>query len=596
MRQMTARDLGSEIGFRVAPELVAVLHGTISRAEREAPSDSPGLIGIAERCENPLLRAVAAEACWHLRAGDKPHRFALAAIRDYRELGSQPGWLLSDHAEVLAQALPLAIDLRDKDEAPQIARELVSLLGEAVAKAPGRDSLALQRLHPQLVFDNAPEAQDAYEEQQFHDAGLFALRALARHRQSSILKDALAWDEIERCAAAALQEAGSDRSLRTALAGPLPGWPGCAGSWTSGQSPSAGLAQALPPLVALHRDPIGRASIIEGSLREEAAWASTQAAGARYAVLVKSERMARDAGLTDLAVELQREIQAIDRADILSPIRTEVTLEGRVADRVMNQFLGLVFAGDDWRVWAENLVLVAGCPIGLLGRTIEEVEECESSTARPVRSAFPRLITGPKNVPVRTDHGPQSEQGPRSSYSEQGKTRMFASLLLMPAISEFVRRLADVPSEDQTALFISKGFDAVRSTHVAGALRLYDAGDFDGATHKLLPRIEYLLRERASLCGSVIRPTDGTSRGGVDLLGSVLETLKDHMDESWRRYLRFVLVEDAGLNLRNDTLHALRPEATEQDAALVVHALLACCFLEHVAAASPPGDAAAGAG
>ena len=113
---------------------------------------------------------------------------------------------------------------------------------------------------------------------------------------------------------------------------------------------------------------------------------------------------------------------------------------------------------------------------------------------------------------------------------------------------------------------------------------MYDAGEFDSSAHKLLPRVEFLLRERASRYGPVIRPTDGTSRGGVDALAAVLATLEGHLDESWRQHLRFVLVDDRGLNLRNDTLHGLRPEATESDAAIVVHALLACCFL------ADPGD------
>lgn len=567
LRQMRARVLESEIGFPVALALVAVMHGTISRADREAPTDVPGMIGIADSCENPLLKAAAAEACWHLRVGEQPYGFALTAIRGYRALASRPGWLLSDHAEVLAQALALAVDLNNRRDALEIAGELVVLLQEAVAKAPGRDSLALQRLHPQLVFNDAPEADDAVAEQQFHDAGLFALRALAQHRQSSILRGALAWDEIERCAVAALHEAGGDRSLRTAL---------------------------LEPLAALHGDPTTRASIVEGHLRAEAAWASTEVAGTRYVVLVEAERTARNAGLPDLALELQREIQGIDRADILSPIRTEVTLDGRMIDRVMDEFMGLVFAGEDWRVWAENLVTVSGCPIGSDGSTIEDAEE--SPTARPVKSAFPGLTVGPKSVPVRADVGSHAQPSRQSSQAEQGQARMFASVLLMPTITDFVRRLGDVPSEDQTAFFVSKGFDGVRAKHIVGALRLYRAGDFDGAAHKLLPRMEYLLRERASRHGSVIRPTDGMSRGGVDLLGSVLETLKGHIDEGWRRYLRFVLVNDRGLNLRNDTLHGVRSEATEQDAAIVVHAFLACCFLEDVVDEAPGGEGAAGSG
>jgi hypothetical protein len=545
-----------EIG-PVASVLIGVVHDTLRESGCACADD---VIALAEDCENPVLKALAAEAGWRLRCGVEPYRLAASAIQTYRVLAAEPRWLLSDQAEFLTRAFALGLDLNDSRTARQIADDLIAVLRRAVANAPDHDSHALGRLDFQQVFDDGLEADQARAEQQFHDAGLFALRVFARHRNAAILKD-VPWDEIERCAVAAFEEAGSDRSLRAAL---------------------------LEPVAAIIDDPIARRSIVKTNLQAEVAWARTQVAGTHYVVLVQAERTAREIGLPDVAAELQREIQGLDPAAILTPVRTEVAIDGSTVDALVSRFVAQVFVGDDWREWARNLVVVAGCP---LPDSTAELRDGYVA-ARPIAASLPSLTTGAKNVPVRSE----SDGASLADQASQGHVQLFASMLLVPAVAEFLRRIDDVDGADLTAFFVSKGLDDVRAGHIIGGLRLHRAGDVDGAAHKLLPRIEYLLREYASSRTSVIRPTDGTLRGGVDLLGAVLAGLDGHTDASWRRYLQFVLVDDHGLNLRNDTLHGIRPEVNERDAAIVLHALLVACFLDdlRVPAAhtseAPPGS------
>lgn len=542
----------SRMGFSpVATALGAVMRGKPCQGIVPAADD---LTPLAESCINPVLGALAAEACWQLRIGAKPYRFAVAAVQAYRDLASRPEWLLSDQAEFLDRALALAVELNDGVVARQVALALMAVLRGAVAGAPGRDSRAFERLDMQLVRVDGPEAHEALAERQFHDASWFALRSFARHRRAAIFEDAT-WEEIERCAAAAFDEASSDRSLRRAL---------------------------FEPVAALTHDTVARRSIVELHLRAEVAWARTQVLGTRYVTLVQAERTAREDGLPAFAGELQREIQGIDRAALLSPIRTGGLIDKATADAAVENFLEQVFVGDDWRMWVRNLVVVAGCPLMPdLARELKDVYVA----ARPLGSSLPALTAGPNSVPLRADSGGR----PLGDHAVQAHVQFFSCMFLVPALSEMLRRIALVDAEDLMAFFVSKGLDRVRAGHVLASLRLYGAGDVDGATHKVLPRIEHLLRARASAHASVIRPTDGTTRGGVDQLGGVLAALDGHIDETWRRYLQFVLVDDGGLNLRNDTLHGLRPEVNERDAAIVLHALLVVCFLDDLASEGVSG-------
>ena len=50
-------------------------------------------------------------------------------------------------------------------------------------------------------------------------------------------------------------------------------------------------------------------------------------------------------------------------------------------------------------------------------------------------------------------------------------------------------------------------------------------------------------------------------------------------DEAWLRYGRFLLIEAAGENLRNEIAHGLRPIVSPREAALAIHFALHVCSL-----------------
>ncbi len=107
----------------------------------------------------------------------------------------------------------------------------------------------------------------------------------------------------------------------------------------------------------------------------------------------------------------------------------------------------------------------------------------------------------------------------------------------------------------------------------------------------LIPAIESLVRLRAEQRGlGVSTAAVGHHRAGFKSLGELLSALSGHMDESWRRYLICVLVNEYRLNLRNNLCHGIMLSASPSD---VVVLLIAALYLLRLPAPAAPAVAEA---
>lgn len=113
------------------------------------------------------------------------------------------------------------------------------------------------------------------------------------------------------------------------------------------------------------------------------------------------------------------------------------------------------------------------------------------------------------------------------------------------------------------------------------ALRLFAEGRYDAAGHVVFPRIEAALRELCLAVGLPLHvPPAGERPGGVKLLGAMIDMLDRSLpDPAMARYLRTLLIDPLGLNLRNKLAHGLQSEAAGIHAALLIDTLLRVLLL-----------------
>lgn len=102
-----------------------------------------------------------------------------------------------------------------------------------------------------------------------------------------------------------------------------------------------------------------------------------------------------------------------------------------------------------------------------------------------------------------------------------------------------------------------------------------------GVAMRLINAIEALARHRLEQTGkNVLDLASATQRGGYRPLGDILSDLRELIDESWRRYLRCVLVSEHGLNLRNRLCHGIVQRVANPYVAILVIAALYLARLE----------------
>uniref|UniRef100_UPI002F91815F hypothetical protein n=1 Tax=Streptomyces virginiae TaxID=1961 RepID=UPI002F91815F len=129
-----------------------------------------------------------------------------------------------------------------------------------------------------------------------------------------------------------------------------------------------------------------------------------------------------------------------------------------------------------------------------------------------------------------------------------------------------------------------------RARTFARAFRYYWLQEFDAAACVALPQLEQILRQLLRPQVPVISVARGQSPGGVDLMGTLLQSMpKAGYPADWSKALELLLVDsDRGMNLRNDILHGLTGTPPRHYVALILQAALYLLSHAH-GQRTPPG-------
>ncbi len=115
------------------------------------------------------------------------------------------------------------------------------------------------------------------------------------------------------------------------------------------------------------------------------------------------------------------------------------------------------------------------------------------------------------------------------------------------------------------------------------AFRHYWSADYDSAANVALPRIESAMRSIAFAVGAPVisLPKEGRRRkcAGYKPLGAILPQLDEFLGKNAVRMLQYLLVDNHGMNLRNNYAHGIPSDDPQTDAAISLWIVLWLGFL-----------------
>lgn len=303
----------------------------------------------------------------------------------------------------------------------------------------------------------------------------------------------------------------------------------------------------------------------------------------RYAHLQHALELAEGHGLRELADDIRRQVEAITEDELdLKTISTEVTIPREDVERYVEAFVG----DDTWEAALSRF----GAHLAT-GETNENREfVAQLMQDHPIQFLFTRMHIGPDNSLVRSSSGDGDAAEQALIQHEAQRASMF-SMFAVDIIERIRERYG--PLSRDASWFENEFIDAATARRITKSIELYETGEFDAAASVLAPRLEKVVRRLASSAGiPVTRSPDRRGRsGGVKGLGEILSLLEGVLPEPTRRFLRVLLVEPTGLNLRNRIGHGLDDEIGQREMALLIQA---ACHLRLLQSGPPSPDPGAG--
>jgi hypothetical protein len=294
--------------------------------------------------------------------------------------------------------------------------------------------------------------------------------------------------------------------------------------------------------------------------------------------LQRAMELARLHGLTDEEAELRVEIQEIDLDSLgLKAIGHEIEIPADDLDAAVSEIVG-----DESTAAALDRFGHEGPPTGDPAGVQEDVRARMAEF--PLSHLIPRVVTVP-GFAGTLFRAATPEDHERLQQAEHMKLQTSLWGVFAARVLDGIReRWGPIDREELAAFFSSDVIDAELADRFARGLELYWEGQFDEAAHLVAPRLEAAIRELARRARiPVLKEPEGDKPGGVRALRPLIDALADRFDEGsaeylerWRVYLRQLLVDELGMNLRNVIAHGLAPAIGRHDAALLVHA---ACFL-----------------
>ena len=146
-----------------------------------------------------------------------------------------------------------------------------------------------------------------------------------------------------------------------------------------------------------------------------------------------------------------------------------------------------------------------------------------------------------------------------------------AHLWIADSLRKLEARYSATPATMGEALARRGIIGEPEATGFARAFELYWDGDFDSAAHVALPRIESTLRRMSEMVGNIVTfvPADGGCRGYKGLK-RVLDDLVPVLGENPAQMLRYMLIDNHAMNLRDNYAHGVRSSDRKVDAAMVL--------------------------
>ncbi len=310
-------------------------------------------------------------------------------------------------------------------------------------------------------------------------------------------------------------------------------------------------------------------SRVEVRRRQVARWRDADAKNGptRFTNLRRALELATTFGLRDVEVEVRRELQTIPVDELgLKPIGTTVEVPREELDSIIDALVG-----DDDFVSALRRIGSYGPPSGDPDRHAALLDELRQ--AAPLTFLLSHHVIGPEGATVReltTDDDKSSEQ---ISRQESISSMLTAAAIIAPSLDRAAAKYGVPDVVVIAGALQSQLIDEPTSQAMGEAIRRHLLGEHDAAAHQLVPRIEKVVRALARGAGViVVAEPRGAIPGGVRPIGAIIPELAGVLDEPWRRYLRNLLTDELGLNLRNKIAHGLVEVVAQQEAALLVHA------------------------
>lgn len=273
-------------------------------------------------------------------------------------------------------------------------------------------------------------------------------------------------------------------------------------------------------------------------------------------------------GLNDLVQDATARMQKMAPSDLgFSEVSSSVQLPRSHVERWLARFT----ESGDWRMGLA-LFLATSCPSGEL----EDLQRAQQEMARQsvMMSMISVTIVTDEGLPKWTTTSDEDREAHGLAVVASARAECEGGVLAV-CLQRIAGRYG-VPSEgDLTAFLSSDGeMDQVLCRTLARAFRHFWSGDYEACVHVAVPKIEAacraLLRE---LDEGIYRIQVGQSQGGYVGLYNLLRELRAlALDESWEYFLRWLLIDTAGPNIRNDVAHGLVTKMGPTYAALVLRA------------------------
>jgi hypothetical protein len=199
------------------------------------------------------------------------------------------------------------------------------------------------------------------------------------------------------------------------------------------------------------------------------------------------------------------------------------------------------------------------------------------SKEAPILSFLPRIILDNEGRIVTTIK-PLEDDSERHIVHQISKNMDITCFLLEKVIDVLIRRFNLNEEVIVSYLYTSPIFEEKRRVFLIKGIKAYLDGDFLTALHILIPQIESLIRSSAEkLKAPVLKPSQ-TDEFHYRELGDLLRdgTIIKVLGEDMCLYLRVLLTDSCGWNLRNEICHGISPIETfnRKNSDRIFHALL----------------------